>query len=356
MTKRQPSSLGRILRGVLVGANIATILLLWASVLSTFLPPDRFPRLSLLGLAFPVFLAADCVLLVVWLLCRARMAWLPAVGMLVTGSFVLDYCPVNGHGEVGDSALCVLSYNAGGVADQEARDSFWSYLDRMHPDIVCLQEISPTWFDTDEAKADMQRLHLACLGAKGTYVLSRWPLREAGIDIQYETKGNSSYACWVLHGRDSILVVSNHLESNRLSSEEKDEYRQIIHDPKGNMVRHEGRALAGKLAQAARLRGPQADSLCALVDRYAAYPMLVCGDFNDTPISYTYQRLARCLTSAYRQSGNGMGFSFNQDEFFVRIDHIFLSPRFRSTRTYIDRHIYLSDHYPIVSYLHLRDE
>ena len=53
-TNKAPrNTLERILRGVLVGANLGTILLLWMSVLSTYLPPDLFPRLSLAGLAFP---------------------------------------------------------------------------------------------------------------------------------------------------------------------------------------------------------------------------------------------------------------------------------------------------------------
>lgn len=356
MSKKPQNSLGRVLRGMLVGANIATIALLWASVLSTCLPPDHFPRLSLMGLAFPVFLAVNILFLPVWLLFHARMAWLPLVGVAVAGSYVLDYCPMNRGGEVGDSAMCVISYNVGAVSGKEGRDSLWSYLGRMHPDIVCLQEASPTWLDSREAKEDMRRLGLSCLGGKNVYILSRWPMRKANINIKYETRGNGSYACWVMCGADSMLVVTNHLESNRLSSEEKDEYRQIIHDPQGGKVRHEGRALAGKLAQAARLRGPQADSLCALADRYSAYPTLMCGDFNDTPISYTYQQLSRHLTSSFRESGRGLGFSFNQDEFFVRIDHIFHSAHFQSTHTLIDSHIDLSDHYPIVSYLQRRDE
>ena len=356
MPKKSRKSLERILVGVLTGANVATILLLWASALSTRIPPDLFPRLSLAGLAFPVFLVADVLFFPVWLLSRARMAWLPIAGMMVVGGYVLDYCPLNGRGEAGDSTLCVISYNAGGVAGEEGRDSLWAYLDRMHPDIVCLQEVSSTWFGTDEAKEDMRRLGLSCMGDKGVYVLSRWPMRKAGFDIKYKTRGNGSYACWVLHGTDSILVVSNHLESNRLSSSDKDEYRQIISSPNGNVVRHEGRALARKLAQAEKLRGPQADTLCAVADRYSRYPVLMCGDFNDTPISYTYQRLSRRLTSAFRESGCGMGFSFNQDAFYVRIDHIFHSGHFQSTRTLIDQNVGLSDHYPIVSYMRLRDE
>ena len=181
MSKKPQNSLLRVLGGVLVGANLVTIVLLWATVLSTYLPPDRFPRLSLLGLAFPVFLTADVVFVFVWLLCRARMVWLPLAGLLAVGGFVLDYCPLNGRGEVPDSTLCVISYNAGAVQGAEGRDSFWSYLDRMNPDIVCVQEASPTWFDNEEAKADMKRLHFNCMGEKGVYVLSRMPLCKAGV-------------------------------------------------------------------------------------------------------------------------------------------------------------------------------
>lgn len=351
MPKKPRNATGHLLTGILAGSILLTVLLLWATALSTYLPPDRFPRLSLAGLAFPVFLTADLALFVVCLLFRVRMAWMPLAGLAAVGSFVLDYCPVNRRVPLPDSTLCVVSYNAGGVTGAEGRDSLWGYLARMKPDIVCLQEVSPTWFSTQEARDDMRRVGLTCLGGKGNYVLSRWPLREAGIDIRYGTRGNGSYACWVMLGADSVLVVSNHLESNRLSSEDKDEYRHILHRPGGDVVRHEGRALARKLARAARLRGPQADTLCALAGKYDRYPLLVCGDFNDTPVSYTYRRLAGCLTSAYRQSGCGMGFSFNQDEFFVRIDHIFLSSHFQSLRTLVDRDIYLSDHYPIVTYL-----
>ena len=344
----------RILRGVLVGANLGTILLLWMSVLSTYLPPDLFPRLSLAGLAFPVFLVANILFVFLWLIFRARLVWLPLLGMIVVGNFILDYCPMNGKGQMTDSSLCVLSLNAGGVSSKEERDSFWAYIDKMNPDIVCLQEISPTWFGTDEAQADMKRIGYKHMGVKGTYVLSRLPMHEADIQFDYKTKGNGSYACWVISNQDSLLVISNHLESNRLSSEDKDEYRQIIHNPNRDKVENEGRALAGKLAGAAQLRGPQVDSLCAVVHQYAGTPILLCGDFNDTPISYTYQQLSRCLTSAFRQSGRGMGFSFNQDEFFVHIDHIFFSSHFESTYTFIDREMCISDHYPIVTYVHLK--
>ena len=151
-------------------------------------------------------------------------------------------------------------------------------------------------------------------------------------------------------------MICNHLESNKLDAHDKEVYEGLLKSPEEQNVKSDSKYLLHKLADAVAIRGPQADSVAQAISRQSGKYLLVCGDFNDTPISYTYQRLSRVLTSAFRQSGTGMGFSFNQDEFFVRIDHVFFSRHFESTKTLIDRHIYLSDHYPIVTYLRLRSQ
>ena len=79
--------------------------------------------------------------------------------------------------------------------------------------------------------------------------------------------------------------------------------------------------------------------------------VIMCGDHNDTPISYTYQKTARNLNSAFRESGNGIGVSYNQKGFFFRIDHVFISEDWESCKTYIDTQMEMSDHYPLVTYL-----
>ena len=43
-------------------------------------------------------------------------------------------------------------------------------------------------------------------------------------------------------------------------------------------------------------------------------PVILCGDFNDTPISYTRHRVASLgLTDAFREAGQGFGFSFRRN-------------------------------------------
>jgi endonuclease/exonuclease/phosphatase (EEP) superfamily protein YafD len=155
-------------------------------------------------------------------------------------------------------------------------------------------------------------------------------------------------ACWIDCYGDSLLLVNNHLESNQLSNEEKEEYTNAIIDPHRQTIKSSSRRLLGKLSEATAYRGAQADTVCSFIDRYAGYSTIVCGDLNETPISYTYQQLDSRFASAYRQASNGPGFTYSQRSFPVRIDHLFFSSHWTCTSCRIDRTISASDHYPVI--------
>ena len=57
--EQKHKGLTRLLVGLFLGANICTILLLWLTVACTFVSPNEYPTLSLLGLLFPIFAAID---------------------------------------------------------------------------------------------------------------------------------------------------------------------------------------------------------------------------------------------------------------------------------------------------------
>ena len=77
----------------------------------------------------------------------------------------------------------------------------------------------------------------------------------------------------------------------------------------------------------------------------------MCGDFNDTPVSYAHHTIASAgLTDAYAATGRGPGRSFNRAAIFVRIDHILMASRLRPYTCRIDNTFRHSDHYPAVCY------
>lgn len=73
-----------------------------------------------------------------------------------------------------------------------------------------------------------------------------------------------------------------------------------------------------------RKRAEQADYIAEEIRR-SPYPVVVCGDFNDTPASYTYHRMKGALTDGFRDAGKGYQYTFRQLKRIWRIDYIFYS-------------------------------
>ncbi len=150
---------------------------------------------------------------------------------------------------------------------------------------------------------------------------------------------------------DTLTLIGCHLESNKLTAEDKAVYTDMLKDPEKEKVKSGMRLLVSKLAEATALRAPQADAVAAEVAAARYRPLIVCGDFNDSPISYTHRTISQGLKDAFVESGSGFGISYNQNHFYFRIDNILASPELKSYRCEVDRHIDASDHYPIACWL-----
>ena len=82
--------------------------------------------------------------------------------------------------------------------------------------------------------------------------------------------------------------------------------------------------------------------------------VLVCGDFNDTPISYAHRTIQGPLKDAYAASGCGVGVTYNENFFWFRIDNILHSANMKAINCTVDMVRY-SDHYPLWCYLQLKE-
>ena len=152
MSRREKKHRGltRMLSGFFLGVNICTVLLLWLTVVSTFVSPNEYPTFSLLGLFFPIFLVIDIAFIFFWLIFRFSLVWVPILGLAVVSSYAMDYCPINTKKYESDSAICVITYNVGGVGTTEAQLQVVSYLKSKHPDSVCFQERSGSLMNMPE--------------------------------------------------------------------------------------------------------------------------------------------------------------------------------------------------------------
>ncbi|MBN2917310.1 MAG: endonuclease/exonuclease/phosphatase family protein, partial [Prevotella sp.] len=92
----------------------------------------------------------------------------------------------------------------------------------------------------------------------------------------------------------------------------------------------------------------EAEAVAKYIQQHKEQSIILCGDFNDGPISYAHRTIAKDLTDCYIASGNGPGISYHHGGFFVRIDNIMCSDDWEPYECKVDDKIAVSDHYPII--------
>ncbi len=147
---------------------------------------------------------------------------------------------------------------------------------------------------------------------------------------------------------DTIRVFNVHLQS--MSMAESDivtatESRAGLRQKAPNLLR--------RFRNGAVARGTQIDSVLAHVRR-SPYPVLLAGDLNDLPYSYTYDQLADHLQNAWASTGLGLGATYNGRLPFMRIDQQFAAPRWQVLGCRVHREIIWSDHFPVEGLYQLR--
>lgn len=351
--------LKRIPMFIFIAINLVAIGALNFCAYTSWLPPQEYPHLSYFGLMFPVFLTIDVAFVLFWLIFKWKLVLLPVVGLVLCADSVRAYFPLNVGGTPPEGSIKVLSYNV--MAFGEKKPSDWhenpilDYLLNSQADIICLQEAQKALVDNalDSIKQFYPYHHEELKTDNYMVCFSKFPIN-AVEEITYPSKTNHSYVYEISVGEDTLLVINNHLESYRLSSEDKNNYKSIIKNyqhPERNHSETKYQGLTEKVSLRDSIRGIQADSVAAFIERHEGQRILVCGDFNATPISYPHYRLTRLLDDAYTRSGNGPGISYNRSGMYFRIDHIMVTPNMTAYAAKVDASIKESDHYPIICFV-----
>lgn len=355
--KKEKRNMKKVLVRILLAINLVMVAGLLFCSYSTYLNPVKHDVLSLAGLAFPLFLFANWAFILLWLFISTRHALVSLVGCLLCIMSIRTYIPWNPNrmGAPGKS-IKLLSYNvrgfSGGHWTDDNPNPILEYLRDSKADVICLQECGPI-SDKDRRKflsmyPYYKVHHVGPFDALACY--SKYKIVDAEkVDNQTETNGSVAYHLKI--GNDTILLINNHLQSNGLTAEDKKAYKEMLKEPKGRTFREGFRLLMKKLPQANARRGPQADSVAKLIRKRRYHGVWVCGDFNDSPVSYVHRVISDDLVDAFVESGQGIGISYNQKGFPFRIDNIMVTKEWRTYKCTVDNSIKASDHYPIWCYL-----
>ena len=344
------------------GANVTTVVMMLLAGFSDRLNPAEHPLLSTMGMSFPFLLLVNLAFLFFWLIFKWRMIWITVLGYVCAYVPINIYMPLNTSQEIPDGALKLISYNVctygGNFKYEQGFETVLKYLKEQKPDIICVQEDVDTWrryvfqeYEKQWAYNDTMVIVNTPQSLNALGIHTRFPIikRER---IEYSSLANGSAAWWLKVEDDTLIVVNNHFESCHLNSDDRTQYRQII---KGELPRDSARAesklLLIKLAEANAIRSGQIRTVLRYVEEHCQYPIIVCGDFNDNPISYSRHAMAERLTDCFQETGRGIGLSYNQKAFSLRIDHIFCSEQLQPFNCKVDDEMDASDHYPILCWL-----
>ncbi|MDR1527215.1 MAG: endonuclease/exonuclease/phosphatase family protein [Dysgonamonadaceae bacterium] len=330
------------------------------SAFSNRISPLNHPYVPFFGLFFPVILLYNLLFLCLWLLFRKwKQLLVTLVVWGVCGGAIYTYYPIHGKTkEIPSDCIKVMTYNvmSFGYIGSHTKNNphpILQYVIDQDPDIVCFQEYDPFWLKEETIRKALKSLPYSSSRQADLMVFSKYPIvstRRLPIDSRYNG------ACVMeldIRGR-KVTLINNHLESNKISSDERDGYYDLTKDPNTQKLENFTHMMFQRLTPAFKARAEQARLVAQTIRKNQNPYILVCGDFNDTPISYAYRTIKGDLKDAFVESGSGMGISFNRYRFLFRIDYLFHSKNMKSYNSTVGK-LKTSDHYPICTYLQFLD-
>ncbi|OIP83689.1 MAG: hypothetical protein AUK44_04680 [Porphyromonadaceae bacterium CG2_30_38_12] len=350
-------------------ANIAVILLLLTTLVASKLSPHTFVLPAYSTLIFPLTIAMNIFFVVFWLVARKWYFLLSLLLSLYASKPISETIPVhfgkNAQVMQGKS-IRVMSYNTmlfGHLVKHDTKHKnkiIQTILDN-NADIVCVQEfaVSPkktsdylTLNDVMISFKHYPYKHIEYRKNKnwkrwGIATFSKYPIVEKKKISKEGDYGVSIYSD-IKIGKDTIRLFNNHLESNRLTERDKHMPIQLKDNFDSDHLSGTTKKLSQKLNIAYKRRALQADKVAAEIAQ-SPYKVLVCGDFNDVPVSYTYTKIKGKLNDAFAESGLGLGWTLNLSIYRFRIDYILYDSTYFQLQNFRIGKQKDSDHYPIES-------
>ena len=354
--------LGRFLFGLTARTlMLAAAGLLVLSYLSMYVNPEKAWFMTAFGLLFiPLFLL-NAFLLVWALVRRSKSMVIPLLALLPSVFLIGRFVQTGGSSGSAPSegTVKVVTYNVGqfllfsergGVSSaQECEDSVFAFLRSTGADIICLQEVK-TGKGVNVKAFLAARMpgynaeyfsHTSRHGSYSAVILSRFPVVRKG-KFDFEESSNLALYADLDTGDEVLRVYNCHFQSYAVS---------VSGLAKG--IARKDSVLVQQTEAKMRssiIRRPQQVGQVLSDMREAPVKSIVTGDFNDTPMSYTYSRLKRGNKDSFVEAGRGFGGTYSVLRPFIRIDYVLFPECFDAVSHKVPRKRW-SDHYPVVTEL-----
>lgn len=355
----------KFLKKIIIWVNIVLAICLLLAYLAVVINPSKIVFPAFFGLAYPYLLLLNIICFIAWGIRLKKEALISAI-VIILGLTHLNNFIQFGNGKTGEADISVCSYNVKVFnrweEEKKTEVQIIALLEQDLPDIICFQEFYPTYglknveYTFVDALDPDYYFHLKLLDksrkrSSGILTISKYPIINKG-DIVHPKSSSLSIFSDIVIGSDTIRIYNNHLQSFRLRRMEQS-FLEEISDGMDARGMDEIKSLYAALKTGFSQRAIQARALKEHIES-SPYPSIVCGDFNDTPVSYSYRKIRKGLNDAFVEAGKGAGFTYKDKYPPNRIDYILYDERFSCEEFRLKRVNY-SDHYPISAFFKLRN-
>ena len=334
--------------------NIGVAIITLLSYLAPYINPQKIWQASFLGLAYPTLLWINLIFIVVWSMARKKYAFLSLLVIILGWSALRSLVGMNfDNAATVDKASTfrILTYNTNalyGLNDPNSkpnqnalRSSFKNFVEEQQANIICFQEFpgSKRYLFEDSTRFGQYNQLITPIAS----IFSTWPILDS--ESAYFPKSSNGYL-WadVKTSFDTIRIFNIHLQSNSIS---KTTDKVQVTDLAEQETWSTFRGLLARVNEQTLKRVDQAEMISEMMSQ-SPHPVILTGDFNNTPQSYSFKLLSTGLIDSFRAKGFGLGTTYAGKIPNLRIDFILVDQLFEVVASEVPQ-VEFSDHYPVVS-------
>lgn len=350
----------KYLKKLAIFLNAFIAILTLFSYLSTVLDTEQVWIFAIPGLFYPILLLLNIGFIIIWLLSKPKYIWISVVVIILgighIGSFI-NFNTIE-SGKKSDE-IKVLSYNIQNASSSYSKNKkirkkkekqmiqHLSQFDDL--DVMCFQEVAG--FSGDLLQKTFGKINIHQNKLSGPRIYTKHPIVNKG-SIDFKTVTNGCIWADVVINLDTIRIYNVHLQSNRISENASKVLEDVNFQEKETWD-----GFLGILKRYKKYNQIRSKQLKLVKKHYenCSYPILLTGDFNDTPQSFIYSELKGNFNDSFVEKGNGIGTTFAGNIPLLRIDYILGSNQIEFLNHEVVKKT-KSDHYPIKVTLRPRNQ
>jgi endonuclease/exonuclease/phosphatase family metal-dependent hydrolase len=316
-----------------------------------FLAPKVFPILAVLTLFMPLFFIFNGLFFVYWAFQFKKRMILSGLVLLMGITFINKFYKFSTKDyPEADKDFSVMSYNVRlfnvfkWLDRDDVPEHILAFINDKNPDIVCIQEFS------NSANIDLKvyRHRYIFMGGNkiktGQAIFSKFPIIDQG-NIAFPNSNNNVVFADIKKGKDIIRVYNMHLQSIKISPDVNEINENIDAINQGKSQK-----LFNRISIAFKQQQNQAEMIKEH-KKDCPYPIIICGDLNNSAFSYVYRNIKGKLKDAFEEAGKGFGPTYKFRYYPARIDYIFADDNMTVKKFESFPEFENSDHYPIMAKL-----